>query len=91
MTYFISYDIADAKRRYKVAKHLESYGIRVQYSFFQCDVGKRLLDYIISELLEVIDENEDSILVYPVCEDCLAKAEELGKKNLGAKELFKVA
>ena len=91
MTYFISYDIADHKRRYKVAKTLENYGLRVQYSFFQCDVGKRLLEQIISSLLDLIDDKEDSILVYPVCEECLSKAEELGKKNLCAKALFRVA
>lgn len=91
MTYFISYDIADHKRRYKVAKKLESYGIRVQYSFFQCDVGKGLLENIISSLSKIIDNKEDSLLIYPVCEDCLARAEELGRKNLCAKEIFRVA
>lgn len=91
MTYFISYDIADHKRRYKVAKILESYGIRVQYSFFQCDVDKRLLGQILNRLLDVIDEKEDSILLYPICGECLAKAEDLGGKNLCAKEVFRVA
>ena len=91
MTYFISYDIADHKRRYRVAKILESYGIRVQYSFFQCDADRRLLEQMIGSLLDVIDDKEDSLLVYPVCEDCLAKAEELGRKNLSAKTVFRVA
>lgn len=38
MLYLISYDIAVDKRRTKIAKLLEGFGQRVQYSVFECDL-----------------------------------------------------
>ena len=35
MIYIIAYDIADSKRRLRVAKTLESWGYRIQESVFQ--------------------------------------------------------
>jgi len=34
--YLVSYDIANAKRLRRVAKTLESYGTRLQFSVFEC-------------------------------------------------------
>jgi CRISPR-associated protein Cas2 len=39
----ISYDISDTKRRNKIAKALEGYGYRGQYSVFECEVDARQL------------------------------------------------
>ena len=36
--YVISYDISENKIRNKVAKILEGYGKRIQYSVFECDI-----------------------------------------------------
>lgn len=38
MRVVISYDISDDKRRCEVAKTMEGYGYRVQYSVFECDL-----------------------------------------------------
>ena len=78
MTYFISYDISDPKRLRNVAKTLENFGFRLQYSFFQCDMEKDRLEQLKSQLLGIIDESEDSLRIYPVCEDCLRKNDSLG-------------
>lgn len=40
MIYFISYDIADGKRRRRAARTLENYGLRVQLSFFECEMSE---------------------------------------------------
>ena len=34
--YIVSYDITSNKLRRKIAKELENYGVRVQYSVFEC-------------------------------------------------------
>ena len=44
MFYLVSYDIPDTKRRTKLAKTLEDFGDRVQYSVFECILDGVLLD-----------------------------------------------
>lgn len=74
MFYVISYDITDDKRRNKVAKILESYACRVQYSVFEVICEEEIIKKIISELKHVIKEDEDSIRVYSLCNSCVKKA-----------------
>lgn len=82
MIYFISYDIANQKRLHKVAKTLENFGIRIQFSFFECEMPKEKLDELKSALLKIIDKKEDSLLIYPLCEDCASKTTSLGKGDI---------
>ena len=37
----IAYDIADDCRRSRIVKHIEKYGIRVNYSVFECMLTDR--------------------------------------------------
>lgn len=47
MTYVISYDIESNKIRTKLAKLLEGYGVRIQYSVFECNLSdKRFKKFI---------------------------------------------
>ncbi|MCS7231165.1 MAG: CRISPR-associated endonuclease Cas2 [Elusimicrobiota bacterium] len=78
MFYVISYDITDDKRRNKVAKVLENYALRVQYSVFEIVCNKNIIEEILLQLESLIDKNEDSIRVYEVCECCLKKIKILG-------------
>lgn len=39
--YLIIYDITDNKRRRKVSKILEKYGIRIQFSAFECELNEQ--------------------------------------------------
>ncbi|MEW6376162.1 MAG: CRISPR-associated endonuclease Cas2, partial [Thermodesulfobacteriota bacterium] len=43
MFYVVSYDIPDDQRRIKIAKILEDFGDRVQYSVFECLLEQDLL------------------------------------------------
>lgn len=70
----VCYDIADEKRIKDVAKLLKSYGIRVQKSFFQCEIGKEKLEELTNRLLDVIDVKKDFLYIYPLCEDCSRNA-----------------
>jgi CRISPR-associated protein Cas2 len=82
MTYFFAYDITDHHRRNRVVKKLEQFGLRVQKSFFQCDVSSSMADEIKNALFHEIDEQEDSLFLYPLCSDCLAKTRLLGSGTL---------
>ena len=60
--YLIAYDVSDDIRRTKVAKKLESYGDRVQYSVFIVDTRPAKLLRLRTELAHLIDQGTDSIL-----------------------------
>ena len=60
----ITYDIADEKRLQKVAKYLESEGIRVQRSVFELDMSVRSANKIFNGIKSLIDKNEDKIFMF---------------------------
>ncbi len=84
------YDITDHKRLHKVAKTLEKYGIRVQKSFFQCDIKKETVNKIKKEILNIIDLKKDSFFVYPLCERCAMNVITDGKGDIINLEPFEV-
>ena len=73
-----SYDIPSDRRRAKVAKILLDYGERVQYSVFECNLTLKQLQRLLTELQEVVSEEEDSIRVYRLCADCVEEIKVLG-------------
>lgn len=70
MIYMFCYDIADSKRLRKVSKKLVNFGIRVQYSFFQCEMKKDRMETLKQQLLAEIDTDEDFLFIYPLCDGC---------------------
>ena len=58
----ICYDIIHDRRRDRVATTLQEYGDRVQYSVFIVDISPARLLQLKSELEQLIDSDEDSIL-----------------------------
>lgn len=58
------YDIVDNKRRNKMVKCLEAYGVRVQKSAFEALLTRRQYDKMLGESSLVIDEAVDSLRVY---------------------------
>lgn len=65
----ISYDVRDPKRLRQVAKKLEGYGQRIQYSVFRCRLDRTALEKLHWELAQIMDE-EDDLLVIPLCTHC---------------------
>ena len=90
MIYFISYDVANPKRLVKVSKTLENYGIRIQYSFFECELQKQTLEELKGALLAIIDKSEDSLLIYPLCEDCVKKTQGLGTGDIFVPQSYQI-
>jgi len=70
MFVLVSYDICDPKRLPKVAKLLEGYGVRVQYSVFECILTERQLNELQRRLKRLIRTETDSVRFYRLCETC---------------------
>lgn len=78
MFYLITYDVAKNKRRKKVSDLLLEYGVRIQYSVFECDLEERDVFLLERKLTDLIDPSSDSVLFYPLCKKCLPKRLKLG-------------
>ena len=74
----ISYDISQDKRRNKVAKTLQDYGARVQYSVFEVNLERKQIDQLRRELHKLIDADQDSIRFYTLCQACYKQIDVLG-------------
>ncbi|MBP3195942.1 MAG: CRISPR-associated endonuclease Cas2 [Butyrivibrio sp.] len=80
--YVISYDIDKDKVRSKVAKLLENYGTRVQYSVFECSISEVQFEELYSQLATLMSgEIEGSIRFYQLCKNCMSKIAILGCKS----------
>jgi CRISPR-associated protein Cas2 len=86
MRVLISYDIRvsdeTGKRRLRrVAKLCESFGVRVQYSVFECSLGDAELVRLRASLLRAIDESADSLRIYRLGDDDAARTEHHGVRE----------
>lgn len=81
MKYLITYDIENDKRRKKVSDELETYGYRVNYSVFECELNQTKLKKLIIKLEELINKKVDSLRFYHLCENCIPKSFELGNRE----------
>ena len=66
----VAYDITDPKRLARVAKVCEDYGVRVQYSIFECRLDEDEFTDFWLKLLEEIDEDEDRMVAYKIDARC---------------------
>ena len=66
----VAYDIADAKRLARVAAVCEDFGVRVQYSVFECHLDEDEFADFWLELEEQIDEKEDRLVAYKIDARC---------------------
>jgi len=71
MFILISYDIPHDKRRSKIAKTLENFGKRVQYSVFECQLTDSQLADVRGRLTALVVPNEDSIRFYSLPKDAV--------------------
>ena len=79
LTWFI-YDITDNKIRNNIIKIAQEYGLyRVQKLVFFGKVNKNKLDEIILESKKIINFEEDSVYIFPMCEKDFKMAILLGQ------------
>jgi CRISPR-associated protein Cas2 len=70
--FLVCYDIREPRRLRKVAKLLEGYGERMQYSVFRCRLTEKEKARMLWELGKIINE-EDALMLVPVCRACIAR------------------
>ena len=68
--WLVCYDVSLPKRLRKVARVMQNYGLRVQKSVFECWLNDAQLQNLRRELAKIIDEQEDSVRFYSLCETC---------------------
>jgi len=66
MLIVVAYDITDNRRLARVAKVCEDYGVRVQYSVFECHLNEREFKTMWERILEQIDPAEDRVVAYKI-------------------------
>ena len=89
--FIISYDISKDKVRNKIAKLMEGYGRRVQYSVFECDLSKKQYTELYGKLAVLMEsEEEGNIRIYDICANCSRKLAVIGvrKRMEGEEEVI---
>ncbi|TVR49020.1 MAG: CRISPR-associated endonuclease Cas2 [Puniceicoccaceae bacterium] len=66
MLVIIAYDITDPKRLKKVADCCKDFGLRVQYSVFECRLESDRLAELWRRLCALADPEEDKLIAYPI-------------------------
>lgn len=78
--YLVGYDISDEKRLVKIAKIMQGYGSRIQYSFFHCLLSDRQKAKMKKNLGKIVKEAEDQVIILPITEHQLKEIEFVGFK-----------
>ena len=77
---WIIYDIVEDRARAKVAKACKQYGLeRVQKSAFLGKLKMNRFDELSEKCLDLINEDEDSVYIFPFCQDDFKKIKVLGQ------------
>lgn len=78
MLHLVAYDIHCSKRRNKIAKTCEDYGLRVEFSVFECDLPPKIFEKLWATLTSIIDDEEDTLLAYQICGSCVSRIHSAG-------------
>jgi CRISPR-associated protein Cas2 len=63
MWIIVTYDIKTDKKRNRLSKKLLKFGIRTQFSFFECDVNEKELN-IIKKIVKKYSDADDLVTIY---------------------------
>ena len=69
----VSYDISDDKLRTKFSKYLSKFGNRLQYSVFEIDNSKRIVDNIVTDIKNRFEKcftQQDSVIIFKLSSSC---------------------
>jgi CRISPR-associated protein Cas2 len=86
MMVLVSYDVSTmdrvgARRLRRVAKICQNHGQRVQYSVFECIVDPAQWTRLRQQLVEVIDQDQDSLRFYFLGANWKKRVEHIGAKE----------
>ena len=80
MIVWVMYDIKKDRARTKVAKVCQQAGLyRVQFSVFLGTLEKNVFDSIQLQISDLIDEEQDSVYIFPMSKDELQQTVLLGQ------------
>lgn len=80
MLLWLIYDIVDTKIRNRIAKACKGYGLyRVQKSAFLGNINRNEIDELSLRCEDIIDEDKDSVYIFPMCEEDFKKVKLLGQ------------
>lgn len=88
--YVVAYDIPCDRRRAKVHNILSGYGKWTQYSVFELFLTPKQLVQLRNKLDRVLNAQEDSLRLYPLCAACQKAIETIGLPPPEAPEVFLV-
>ena len=77
--YVIAYDIPSDRRRNRIARTLEGYGERVQYSVFECPLNWKQFAELWKELKKLARPAEDSLRTHRLCPTCAGWVKTVGQ------------
>ena len=78
MLYLIAYDISSPKRLSKIAKTCLDFGVRVQYSLFECRLNPDHFQILWKQLNDIIDHDLDRIVSYQLDTDNASRTRTAG-------------
>jgi CRISPR-associated protein Cas2 len=84
----ISYDISDHKRRLKIAKTLEDFGRRVQYSVFECRLLPAELNKLIRLVKPLVRAAQDTIRFYFIGAEDVTRIQVIGAVKVTEDKTF---
>jgi CRISPR-associated protein Cas2 len=74
----ISYDVVDNRKRLRLAKFLKGHLERVQKSVFEGVIADRALEAVKRGIQKEINQEEDTVRIYTLCERCVSSVEIIG-------------
>ena len=84
MRFLVCYDIADDRRRDRLATVLLNFGPRLQESVFLFDLDDELLVRLKERVIKTVDESVDLVHVFAMCGACEGKIWGLGPREVPA-------
>jgi CRISPR-associated protein Cas2 len=81
MLVVVTYDIPNDKRRTQLAKALEDFGDRVQFSVFECLLEPPDIEGLAHTITNIINPNEDAVRIYRLCASCERTIRLIGQGN----------
>lgn len=78
MLYLVCYDIADDRRRERIASALLDYGSRIQESVFAAHLDGELYERMTGRIQKLIDAGADRVHVIRLCAPCESGVVALG-------------
>lgn len=70
--YLVAYDVRSDARLRRVARIMEGFGTRVQYSVFRCHLSDRGIERLRWQLSEVM-QPDDGLIIAGLCASCLKR------------------